>query len=165
MSDEEANVERAAKLKERIYLSFTGLAVVLALAAHGETTAGEALVTLAITMAGTLLAMLLADIVSHLIGHSRLMSGAELRHAVRLTAGAIAAVALPLIFLAIAAMGTWSARGALRASAIALIAWLVVIGLIAARHAPLPAWQRLLVLAGAAVLGVAVVGLELLAHR
>ncbi len=164
MADPIPTAERAERLKERIYLTFTGLAVVMALSGHGEVTAVEALVTFAVTIAGTLLAILVADIVSHLVVHARLVTGTEFGHAIRVSFGALGAVTLPTVFLVLAALEVWKPERALRASTIALIVALVVIGYLAARRVPMLWWQRVLVLVAEAALGAAVVGLELLAH-
>jgi hypothetical protein len=66
-------VHRAASLKERVYISFTSLAVVLALRSHAdETTPAAAAVTLSIVVVGSLLGIFVADLLSHLTVHSRL---------------------------------------------------------------------------------------------
>lgn len=156
--------ERAERLKERIYLTFTALAVLIALGSHGEVSAGEALVTLVLTAIGMLLAILVADVISHIAVHQRLMTQEELRHAFAVSFGALGAIALPVVFLGLAAADVWTTERALRASSIALLAALVVIGYLAIRRVKLPWWQRLLALAGEAVLGAAVILLELLAH-
>ncbi|QCR19431.1 hypothetical protein [Agrococcus sp. SGAir0287] len=156
--------ERAAVLKERIYLTFASLAVVLALAGHGEPTAKEALATLGITLAGTVLAVFTADVVSHVVVHESLPTTDELRHIVGTLVGALGGVALPFVFLGLAAIGAWEPARALHASAVALIVALVVIGWLAVRRARIAWWQRLLVLGAEAVLGLAVIGLQSLAH-
>lgn len=155
--------ERAERLKERIYLTFAALAVVLALSTH-HAEAAEALRTLAVTVLGTLLAVFTADLVSHIVIHERIMTSQELRHALGTSFGAIGAVALPVVFLVIAAMGGWSTEAALRASAVALVLSLVVFGYLAVRRIALSWWQRLIALGAEAVLGLAVVGLQVLAH-
>jgi hypothetical protein len=155
---------RAAHLKERIYLTFTALSVLLAMRSHGEVEAGEALFTLGVTVLGTLLAILLADIVSHIAIHQRAFTREEWDHALATSVGAIGAVFLPFVFLGLAALGVLRTEGAIRASTIALIAGLVVIGYVAIRRTSLPLWQKVLALAAEAVLGLVVVALELLAH-
>jgi hypothetical protein len=89
---------------------------------------------------------------------------AELRHMVRVSFGALGAVALPFLFLLLAVLDVWRVEAALRASSIALVAALVAIGYLAARRARLSALQRMVVLFAEFLLGVAVIGLELLAH-
>ena len=156
--------ERAERLKERIYLTFTALAVVIVLDSHGHTTPGEAITTLAVTCFATLLAVFVADIVSHLAVHGEVHTRDELRRAVAVSLGAIGAVALPFVFLALASFDVWSVDTALSAAKAALIAALVAIGWFAVRRTRAPWWQKLIVLGAEALLGVAVVGLELLAH-
>jgi hypothetical protein len=156
--------EHADQLKERIYVSFTALVVLVASAVHGEVDAVDALVTLLLTVLGTLLAIFVADLVSHTAVHERLMSAAELGRAVRVSFGALGAVTLPVIFLAIAASGRWQPETAIRASTIALVVSLVVIGRVAIRRANLTWWRQLVALGAAGALGLAVVAIELLAH-
>ncbi|MGW8482773.1 hypothetical protein ACWGJP_06515 [Microbacterium sp. NPDC055903] len=160
----DARAARAAALKERIYLTFTALAVLIATGSHGHPTAGEVALTLFITAAGMLLAILVADIISHLVAHEAFMNRAELGHAVSVSVGAFGALIIPFLFLGLAGLGVWTVETAIRAGVIALVATLVLIGWIAIRRVPLTWWQRLVALAGEAVLGLAVIGLELLAH-
>jgi hypothetical protein len=162
--DEPTRQERADRLKERIYLSFAALAVVLALGSHPPDSAVQALATLIVTLLGTLLAVFTADVISHLVVHERGMTRREMRHALGSSFGALGAVTLPIVFLALSALGVWSVTAALLASTIALIVGLVVIGFLAVRRVPLRWWQRLLALGGEAVLGLAVVALQFLAH-
>jgi hypothetical protein len=153
---------RAEALKERVYITFTALAVVLAMREHVES-AETALITLLIAVVGTLLAVFVADVVSHIAVHAVLPTRPELQHMLRISLGAIGAVVLPFVFLTLAVRG-WRLEAALRASSIALLAALVAIGYAAVRRLRLPLWQRLLVLLAEFVLGLLVLGLELLAH-
>jgi len=156
---------RAEALKERVYVTFTGLAVIIAMQSHSNGLAvGEAAATLAITVVGTLLAVFVADLVSHLAVHQTLPTRAELGAMVRVSFGAFVAVVLPLIFIAAAAFELWSIDAALRASIIALVVSLILIGYLAVRRVPMAWWKRLIVLGAEFVLGLSVVGLELLAH-
>lgn len=146
-------------------MTFTGLAVVLALQSHAETlSAGEAASTLAITVVGTLLAVFVADLVSHLAVHAKTPTRSELSHMARTSFGAFGAIVLPLIFIAVAALGRWSVEASLRASTIALITALVLIGYLAVRRVKMAWWKKLIALGAEFLLGLAVVGLELLAH-
>ncbi|RMI13994.1 hypothetical protein [Cellulomonas triticagri] len=156
--------ERADRLKERVYVTFAALAVVLTLRSHGEVSAGVAATTLAITVGGTLLAVLLADVVAHLAVHASLPSPAEARHMVAVCTGALGVLVLPMIFLGVAGGGGWTVDAALQASTIALVVSLGVVARIAVRRLPIPKAQRLLVLVTVVALGFAVVALELLAH-
>ena len=155
--------DRAEHLKERVYITFTALAVVLALRSHGAS-AEEAGVTLLIAVTGTLLAVFVADVVSHIAVHAALPTEPELRRMLRVSFGALGALAVPFAFIGFAIAGSWPITSALRAATIALVAALVVIGYLAVRRVRLPAWQKLIVLFAEFALGAAVVGLELLAH-
>ena len=157
------NRERAERLKERVYITFTALAVVLALQSHAES-AGRAMATLLIVVLGTLLAVFVADVVSHLAVHAALPTGPELRHMVRVSFGSLGALGLPFVFLGLAITDTMALETALWASAAALVASLVVIGYLAVRRVRLTWPQRLVVLLAEFLLGCAVIALELLAH-
>ena len=157
---------RAEALKERVYVTFTSLAVVLAMRSHSTDGlgAGEAAATLSITVIGTLLAVFVADVVSHLAVHASVPTAAEIRRMAAVSFGAFATVVLPLIFIGFAALDTWSIDAALLASTIALTVSLIAIGFLAVRRVKLPRWQRLIALGAEFAVGAAVVGLELLAH-
>jgi hypothetical protein len=154
---------RAEHLKERIYVTFTALAVVLALREHHEA-GGHVLAVFAITLAGTVLAVFIADAISHLVVHAALPPRAELRHVARVSFGAFGGLVVPTAFLVLGALGTWEPDRALRAATIALVATLAAVAWIAVRRVRLPWWQRVVVLTAELLLGFAVVALEVLAH-
>ncbi|WP_375389847.1 hypothetical protein [uncultured Amnibacterium sp.] len=158
--------QRADALKERIYITFTALAVVLALRSElaEHASVGGAASTLALTVVATLLAVLVADVVSHITAHEALPTRAELSAMLRVVVGSLAVLVLPSAFLGLAALHVWTLDGALRGAEIALIVALVAIGWIAVRRLRLPWFQRLVVLLAEAALGLAVIALELLAH-
>ncbi|GAA2246941.1 hypothetical protein GCM10009851_35500 [Herbiconiux moechotypicola] len=157
--------QRAERLKERIYITFTALAVVLALSSHAiGLDPGQAALTLLISVGGAVLAVFCADVVAHIAVHRVLPTAAEMRHMFAVSFGALGVIVLPMIFIGLAALGHWSIEGSLRATVIALIASLAVIGFLAVRRVRLSWWKRLIVLLLEVALGLAVVGLELLAH-
>lgn len=162
-TDINAERQRAARLKERVYVTFTALALVLALRLHEEA-AAEALVTLAIGVLGTLLAVFVADVVSHVAVHAALPDARELRNFAQTSFGALGVLVLPLVFLVLAVASFWEADTALRASSFALVSALVVIAFLAVRRVRLPAWQKLVVLFAEFILGVLVIALEFVAH-
>ncbi|HEY0189464.1 MAG TPA: hypothetical protein VGC67_18430 [Cellulomonas sp.] len=158
--------ERADRLKERVYVTFAALAVVLTLRSHVEETTGRAaLATLLITVGGTLLAVLLADLVSHMAVHATWPTTAQLRHMLRVSLGSVAAVATPLVLLALAVGGVLRVDAALRAATITLLVALGAVGWLAVRRVPMTVWQRVVALTGELVPGSAVVALELAAHH
>jgi hypothetical protein len=156
--------ERADRLKERIYVTFTALAVVIAIASHGEASSGEALTTMLITVVGTLLAVFVADVLSGMIVHERLLTRAEFRRVLGVTVGSIGAVFVPVVFLVVGVVGLWSDEGAIRAALVALVVGLVVSALLAVRKANLRWWQRLVALVGLGAVGLLVLLLETFAH-
>lgn len=155
--------ERAEKLKERVYVTFTAIAVVLALAAH-EVSAARALVVLVITLLGTVVAVFVADVVSHLAVHGTLPDGHERRHMLRVSFGAFGVIVPPIAFLVLAIWDVWPVETALRVSSYVLVLTLIAIGYVAVHRVTLPLWQKLVVLFGEFVLGSLVIALELLAH-
>jgi hypothetical protein len=163
---EEQREQRAEQLKERIYVTFTALAVVITLRADADhVTIGFAAGTLALTVLATLAAVFLADVVAHITAHESLPSRGELRHMLRVVAGALGVLVVPMILMALAALGGLPLEAALRGSSIALVVTLVAVGFLAVRRLRLPPGQRIVVLLGEFALGVGVVALELLVHH
>ena len=166
MAESSQSQQRAEVLKERIYITFTSLAIVLALSSHAdELSSGSVATTLLIGVSGTLLAVFVADLVAHIAVHAQLPNRAELAHMVSVSTRALGVVVLPLVFVGLAAAGVWDVPLALRASTIVLIVSLIAIGYLAAHRVRLRLSQRLIVLFAEFVLGVAVVLLEVLAHH
>ncbi|WP_139026037.1 hypothetical protein [Gordonia neofelifaecis] len=156
--------ERAAHLKESIYLIFATLSVTLAIRMHGGVTDLAAFVTLAITLGGTVLAVFTADILAHPVVHGSLMTRHEFFRAVRTSFGALSSVTLPFIFLAIAWITDWDVDAALLASTIALTVALVLICWSAVRRVGITWQQQLGLLAIEAALAGAVIVLQVLSH-
>ncbi len=155
--------ERTDRLRERVYITFTALAVVLALRSHEDVEARAGLL-LVITVTGTLLAAFVADVISHIAVHAALPDRREFQRMLRVSTGALGGLVVPLTFVGFAAADVWSMDRALRAATVALVVALAAIGYLAVRRVRLPVWQKLVVLLAECVLGAAVVGLELLAH-
>lgn len=120
--------------------------------------------TLSITVVGTLLAIFVADLVSHLAVHARTPTRSELAPMARVSLGAFGAAVLPLLLLAVAALPVWNLDPALRAGTAAYVLSLVLIGWLAVRRGPMSCGRRLVALGAEFVLGLAVVGLEVLAR-
>jgi hypothetical protein len=92
------------------------------------------------------------------------MTRPELRSAALTSFGAMGSLIAPILFLVAASLGLVDTWIALLAGALALLGALVVIGWVAVRRLQLQWWQRLLALGAEALLGLAVVGLQVLAH-
>ncbi|MEF2977947.1 hypothetical protein [Subtercola sp. YIM 133946] len=160
---EENPDERADRLKERVYVTFTALAVLIALATEAEEPGPAALVLL-VTTAGVLLAGFAADIISHIASHARLPSARELRHMLTVTLSAFTAIALPMLFLGLAAIHVMRLEAAIRTGQIVLAISLGVFALAALRHIRLSLWRRLLLAGMLSAVGAAAILLEYLAH-
>ena len=159
-------VHRAASLKERVYISFTSLAVVLALRSHAdETTPAAAAVTLSIVVVGSLLGIFVADLLSHLTVHAQLPSGQELHHMIAVSTEALSVLVTPLLLLTAAGLGLWSTAVALQWATVVLVVTLLVVGYLAIRRLDLPFRHKALIMFAEVVLSLVVIGLELLAHN
>lgn len=157
--------QRAAALKERVYLAFTALAVILALRAHGDSiTTSRALLTLTVAITGTALAVWLADLLSHITIHTALPDRFELRSMTATAFGALNVTALPIAPLLLAATGLWATTTALLVATLALVTTLTAIGYLAIRALPLAGSRRFFLLLAEVAAALVVIALELLAH-
>lgn len=153
------------RLRERIYATFTALAILMALYAHGDALEPlDVLLTLVISVCGVLLAGLASDLVSHMIVHNNLPSGLEFRHMVAVASRALSVLGVPTVMLLLAAADVVTVRTSMLVSVIALIVSLAVIAQLAVKRTTLTTGKRILVLAGIVALGIVVVALEQLAH-
>lgn len=157
--------QRAERLKERIYVTFTSLAVVLAMLTHAhDLTPGAAATTLLVAVVATLLAVFVADFVSHTVVHAAVPTASQLRHMVGVSSSALAVIVVPLILLGLAGLDVMEVERALRISSTVLVVTLGIVGWLAVRRVKLAGWLKLVLLAAEVLLGFAVIGLELLAH-
>ncbi|GGI45070.1 small-conductance mechanosensitive channel [Agromyces flavus] len=157
--------EQAEALKERVYATFTGLAIVLVQHANVEhVSATRATLTLLVGIVAITAAGFVADIVAHLAVHAAFPERDELGRMLRISGSAIASAGVPLILLALAAFGVFELEGALRAASIVYLVTLGLIGYVAVRRTRAPWWKQLLGLGALVALGLAVVVLQQLAH-
>ncbi|MGN6427133.1 hypothetical protein [uncultured Leifsonia sp.] len=162
---EEERREAGDRLRERIYVTFTALAVLMAMNAHGEhLDPGTVLWTLLISVIGVLLAGLASDFVAHMIAHNTLPSAREFRHMLAVASRALGVLVVPVIMLLLALGGIVQVRTAMIVAIVALIVSLAVVARIAVSRAGIAGWKQLVVLAALVALGVLVVFLEQLAH-
>ncbi|WP_413317052.1 hypothetical protein AA0Z99_10330 [Agrococcus sp. 1P02AA] len=163
--DEAERRHIAAALRERVYVSFTALAVTIATASHAhELTAGAAALTIGIAIGGIVLAAFVAELLAHLAVHQEPPARADLGRMVTATLGAATVVLVPLAALGLAGLDVWSVETALRVVAWLLIAWLAVVGWLGVRRMRVRLLVRVLLLAVLVLLGCAVIAVELLAH-
>ncbi|MFF2370475.1 hypothetical protein [Agromyces sp. NPDC058110] len=157
---------RGEALKERVYATFTGLAIVLVqlqsvdhLEDAGLVAAELAVGILAISAAG-----FAADVISFVSVHSRFPHAREVRIMLRIAASAIASAGVPVVLLLLAAFGVVELEPALRAGT---VVYLVTLGLIAyfgVRRTKAPWWKQLVALAALMAVGLSVILIQLAAH-
>lgn len=160
------DVETVTKyLKERVYATFTGLAIVLVLASGVEHhDAADALFSLVIGVAGITLAGLVAEMIAHLAAHGAFPDEAGWRTMLRIAWGSLLTVATPAILLILAVFGVMHVETSLRVSTIVYLVTLGLSGWFAVRRARLSLWQQLVALAALVLLGAVVIGVQVLAH-
>lgn len=157
--------ERMSALKEQVYASFTGLAIVTVFALDvGHTTARHAFFTLLAGIVGITIAGLVADIIAHFISHAGLPKYVHLRTMMRIAGGAIGSASIPLIVLCAAWMGLFSLQTALQISVGIYLLGLALIALVAAFRTGLPWRQQLIALGSLVGLGATAVAVLVVAH-
>lgn len=149
--------------KERIYATFTGLAIVLVVAAAEHPEPQHAVLALLLGVAGITIAGFVSDVIAHLAVHQHLPSAREVAIMVRIAGGAIGTVVVPGILLVLAWLEVMPFSAALTAATVVYIVTLAVVGWFAVRRSTLPWWKQALVLVALAGLGFAVIGIQLLA--
>ena len=156
---------RSEALKERIYVTFTALAVTIAFEREAEhATATGAALTLLLTVFGTVLAVFAADIVAHMVRESSLPSRAEIGHLAYVSFGSLAVLALPMVILGLSGLKVMELAHALRAISVTLVATLVVVALVAVHRLRVKLALKVLVLSIVAALGLAVLAIEVAVH-
>jgi hypothetical protein len=153
----------AQALKERVYATFTGLAIVLVLRSH-EPTPQAATFSLVIGVLGITVAGFAAEVIAHLAAHASLPDRQELGRMFRVASGAFASVGVPVVLLLLSWPDWITLTGALQAATWVYLATLALIGWAAVRRTDLSWWKQLLALGALVLLGGIVIVLQLLAH-
>jgi hypothetical protein len=157
--------ERAEALKERVYATFTGLAIVLVQINNVEhLTATRATLTLLVGIIAISAAGFVAEVIAHLAVHQAFPDGGELGRMARVSGTAIASAGVPLILLVLAVLGVFQLEGALRAASIVYLVTLGLIGWFAVRRTRVAWWKQLVSLGILLALGAGVILLQQLAH-
>ena len=157
--------EQAEALKERVYATFTGLAIVLVQLSNVEhITATRATLTLLVGIVAITAAGFAANVLAHLAVHAAFPDRAEFGRMVRIAGSALASAGVPIILLALAAFGVFELEPALRAASLVGIVTLGLIGLVAVLRTHVAWWKQLIALSALMALGLGVVLLQLLAH-
>lgn len=150
--------------KERVYATFTGLAIVLVVSADDHPEADHAFFALVLGVIGIAAAGFVSDVVSHLAVHREFPSGPALGLELRIAGGALGTLITPGIMLLLAWLEVLDLDTALTVCSIVYIVTLAVIGWAAVRGAHLNWGQRLVALGILLALGLLVIGLQTLAH-
>jgi len=157
--------QEAEALKERVYATFTGLAIVLVQRANVEhITAERATLTLLVGILAISAAGFVADVIAHLAMHHAFPDGAELAGMARVSGTAIASAGVPLVLLVLAVADVLDLEAALRGASIVYLVTLGLIGWWAVRRTRLEWWKQLLALGILVALGGGVILLQQLAH-
>ncbi|GAA1507284.1 hypothetical protein BJ978_000800 [Agromyces terreus] len=156
---------RAEALKERVYATFTGLAIVLVQLTNADhLAAGQAVIELAIGILAITAAGLAADVIAFLSAHARFPDGHEVRIMLRIAASALASAGVPVILLALAAFGVLEVETALRIVSVVYLVTLGVIAYLGVRRTRAPWWKQFLALAALMAVGLSVIIIQLVAH-
>lgn len=157
--------QRSEVLKERVYVTFTALAVTIAYDRDANhPTADQAALTLLLTVLGTIMAVFVADVTAHMVRDSTLPTSKELAHLCYVSFGSLGVVVAPMAILGLSAAGVIVVATALRVIAATLAATLVVVTLLAVRRLRVGPGRKALALAITAALGLAALGIELAVH-
>jgi hypothetical protein len=157
--------EQAEALKERVYATFTGLAIVLVQLANVEhITATRATLTLLVGIVAITAAGFVANVVAYLAVHAAFPDREEVGRMLRIAGSALASAGVPIILLALAAIGVFELETALRAASIVGIVTLGLVGFVAVLRTRVAWWKQLVALGALMALGLGVVLLQLLAH-
>ncbi|GAA1839413.1 hypothetical protein [Agromyces salentinus] len=156
---------RAEALKERVYATFTGLAIVLVQLTNVEhLAAGRVAIELVVGILAITAAGLAADVISFLSVHSRFPDGHEVRVMLRIAASALASAGVPVVVLVLAVVGLVDVETALRIVSIVYVVTLGVIAYLGVRRTGAPWWKQLVALAALMAVGLSVVLIQLAAH-
>ncbi|MBF4618062.1 hypothetical protein ITJ44_08245 [Clavibacter sp. VKM Ac-2873] len=157
--------QRSEALKERIYVTFTALAVTIATEREAEhVTVGGAALTLVLTVVGTLLAVSVAEYIAQMVRDGEVPDRRDVGHILYVALSSLGVLPAPLVILGVSALGALELQAALRIISVVLVATLVIVTLVAVRRLRVRIGVKLLVLAGVAVLGAAVLAVELAVH-
>ncbi|WP_067872115.1 hypothetical protein [Agromyces aureus] len=155
----------AEALKERVYATFTGLAIVLVqLTNVDHLEPVRVIVELAVGIIAITAAGLAADVISFLSVHARFPVGHEVRIMLRIAASALASAGVPVVVLVLAVFGIVELDTALRIVSIVYVVTLGVIAYLGVRRTNAPWWKQLIALATLMAVGLSVVLIQLAAH-
>ncbi|HAJ17980.1 MAG TPA: hypothetical protein DCL57_07750 [Microbacterium sp.] len=152
-----------AYLRERIYATFTGLAIILVIAGSDHEDADHALLALLFGVIGITIAGLVSDVVSHLAVEGEFPHGRDWIVLTRVAGGGLSTVAVPGGLLFLGWLEIIDLSTAISAAAIVYVVTLALIGWLAVRRSHARWWERVLALGILIGLGLLVIALQTLA--
>lgn len=156
---------RAHVLRERIYATFTGISILIALLFEADhVTALDALIALPVGIGGICIAGLVADVVGHQVTHGRTPSRHDLGTMVRSALNGFASAIVPVVALAGALISAVSIEMALQIGIGMYFLTLIAISLLAVLRSRLDARQVAVALVLLPAAGAVVVAALVLAH-
>ncbi|HBS09195.1 MAG: hypothetical protein DSY74_06355 [Actinobacteria bacterium] len=152
-----------AYLRERIYATFTGLAIVLVVAGSDHAAADHALLALLFGVIGITIAGFVSDVVSHLAVEGEFPHGADWVVLLRVAGGGLSTVVVPGGLMLLGWLEIIDLSTAISAAAIVYVVTLALIGWLAVRRSHARWWERVLALGILIGLGLLVIALQTLA--
>ncbi|MFB2597533.1 hypothetical protein ACEXQE_07065 [Herbiconiux sp. P17] len=153
------------RIRERVYITFTGLAVLLAFGAHAENADGWTIASaLLIGVVGAVLAGFFADVIAGLAVGGRAPRARAMAGYIGVSTSALSTAVVPLAFLAAAGFGWIDVATALVFAIGTMALGLAVIAFAAVARAELPWWAKLAVFVGELLFAAVVIVVKLLAH-
>lgn len=155
-----------AMLRERLYGAISCLATLVVLTRYTEddTDAWGRVLDVAVTMGGLWAASLLSEWVAQLSVHERAPRGIEAWRMVQASGQILLAGVLPLLALGAAGIGLLETDTAMWVAKWILVVEVSLIGLIAVRRTQLRWWQQIVAVVLLTGVGLAVIGIKVLAH-
>jgi hypothetical protein len=157
--------EARPRVRERVYVTFTGLAVLLAFGVNAEAADGWTIASaLLIGVVGAVLAGFFADVIAELAVGGRAPRAKAMAGYIGVSTSALATAVVPLAFLAAAGLGWIEVSTALVFAIGTMALGLAVIAFAAVARAELPWWAKLAVFVGELLFAAVVIVVKLLAH-
>ncbi|PJJ57345.1 hypothetical protein CLV56_1572 [Mumia flava] len=153
------------RLRERIYVTFTSIAVLYTLSLHAEgLSPGSVAATLAITGIGTVLATSAAEVIAHVFVYGESLSREHLGRMTKVAAGALSALVVPILVIVLAGWDWWDLDTALTVSVDVLVVTLALIVWSGVRRTSASPFRKVLAVLSLSVLALVVIALKSVAH-
>ncbi|GEE02935.1 hypothetical protein nbrc107696_33810 [Gordonia spumicola] len=152
-------------LKERVYVAFTGLAIVLAMS-FGESdhrSSQYAFTALLLGVVGVTSAASASDVIAHLAVHKEFPDRHELFVITKTTLGALSSAVVPAALIGLSWLGVFSIDTALLLAGLTFVVALGVVVWLAVRNADITGEQQLAALAIILGIGLLVLAAQVLA--